>query len=1121
MNKYQFRDNQQNTYFQKLPFFKKEPNLRKLLGYSNSYLTPAPEPNNLKFSSTNTRTISHGSFGINIHTKLYRISEYLNKTNREINLFKTTNFFPRTKSMNEISYINKKDDLDKFKADTGQTYQNFFKKKKLEFRINNIIKLDLNKKNIDNNYFIKSESENNFDNDLDQLNDNNTTNEYIIKKINNYNLNLLKKSRYFSHTKYIINPKNKLNENKRQGSRSCSTKNISLENTGTTTSGKKTINDIRVEQLLNKHKNIEKNDKNINIEDNSGKVSEKGMEYEKNYKNKIDPLFYDFIPIILQHLKQKEAFEESYKDSEILYNKINSIYNNNKNLKNKSRFTTLKTKNGEFLFENPIIRYLFLEKTLYNLRHSVEFIDIKNQEELEQKVFKVIGDEYQKMKEKKFSYDIHDFITYGYEFDPKLLIKLKQDDHKFELKKFLNDQKMTMNKSIQKNSSTKLSVISNRGGLFTINKSDFKNIDKTLKSREEKSKSSSDGILTAIFKQQYFHNKIRKFEGLKFREKEREKYRQIDSNRDQNISNLILKDMEINNFMEEKINNYNDNNDKENDNDNENENILIGTGTTFQKNNEINKNIESDKDQEKSKNNDTNEKNVFPRSIFQNDTLRLIKPIDSGSLTTLTKQFLNDEKRHSNKKLIQKPKSRKKSVIENDNSDLNKIPSTQKSSIPKESNKVRLSKPSNSLKNLNIRKVKKKKKTNTIRKKSPPPSNIEPTEFDLIQSTVPLKPIEEEEKKETPKIEIKDQKDYEKYKEEAIKKNEMDKETKNNLINEIKKEDLKRSTMRKNADKINELQYSLNYRKQKTTNYDTFKKFEKIKKNDFVRKGSDDLINELKKMKEKGIEENKIEIEEEDDDEDEDEDESVSESLTSSDFNGLDNLDIMKDIENKGEVMKKKWMENSPRFKNRILELCNRRRNAISAESYKMLDNLTKNERIMSLNDRMKNVYAILKKKRKERKKNKRKKKRYFNFIGVDLTKVDEIEKQKKVYLYRLKEDIKYKISEGKYHLIEMENFKHFENAMNKFRLKDAFDPNKVKLYINLVKKYLHFYKVQLDNKEREKNDEDRINRFLRNLRQEVYETLPTVKLIQGRNCHARDYFQELQLLSEIHGFLM
>ena len=32
----------------------------------------------------------------------------------------------------------------------------------------------------------------------------------------------------------------------------------------------------------------------------------------------------------------------------------------------------------------------------------------------------------------------------------------------------------------------------------------------------------------------------------------------------------------------------------------------------------------------------------------------------------------------------------------------------------------------------------------------------------------------------------------------------------------------------------------------------------------------------------------------------------------------------------------------------------------------------------------------------------------------------------------REKEDIKYKISEGKYHMIEMDNFKHFENAMNK-----------------------------------------------------------------------------------------
>ena len=215
-------------------------------------------------------------------------------------------------------------------------------------------------------------------------------------------------------------------------------------------------------------------------------------------------------------------------------------------------------------------------------------------------------------------------------------------------------------------------------------------------------------------------------------------------------------------------------------------------------------------------------------------------------------------------------------------------------------------------------------------------------------------------------------------------------------------------------------------------------------------------------------------------------------------------------------------MENSPKFKNRFLDFNKTRRHGISATSYEMFDDISKNEKITKLSDKIKLMYERLKKKRKEKKKKKRKKKlNYFNFLGVDMTKINEIEKKKKVYLFRLKEDIKYKINEGKYHMIEMENFKRFENAMNKFRLKDSLDPKKVKLYINLVQKYLHYYKVELDNKEREKNDEDRINRFLRNLGQEIYETLPVVKDIKGRYCQAVDYFQELQKLSEIHGFLM
>ena len=103
--------------------------------------------------------------------------------------------------------------------------------------------------------------------------------------------------------------------------------------------------------------------------------------------------------------------------------------------------------------------------------------------------------------------------------------------------------------------------------------------------------------------------------------------------------------------------------------------------------------------------------------------------------------------------------------------------------------------------------------------------------------------------------------------------------------------------------------------------------------------------------------------------------------------------------------------------------------------------------------------------------------------------------------------------------MIEMDNFKTFEEAMNKFKLKNAKDIKKVKVYINLVEKYLHFYQIELDKKEKEKMDEDRINRFLRNLNQEMYVTLPYVRDVKGRYCHSVDYFKELQELSEYHGF--
>ena len=404
------------------------------------------------------------------------------------------------------------------------------------------------------------------------------------------------------------------------------------------------------------------------------------------------------------------------------------------------------------------------------------------------------------------------------------------------------------------------------------------------------------------------------------------------------------------------------------------------------------------------------------------------------------------------------------------------------------------------------KKKKKKKKVNKSSEKgskedsTPPP----PGDFDLINTGVIIPPPEK--KEEPPKKPIIRSKfDYERYKEEKIKQIELNRKSTSIIFDALKKQDIKKVITKKNSI-LNELIYSSNSKNDNQEENDERNKFEKIKKI------------EEKESSEESLEEEDINQMENEEEEEKEEKES---NYSSVDAEGLEELDISKDMENKG-VIKKNWMENSPKFKNKIIDFNNKRRYALTNNSHEMFDALIKNERIKNLNEKMKKVYDKIEKKRKDfeyKKKKKKKKKRPFSFEGVDLTSVSEIEKKKKIFLNRIKEDIKYKINDGKYHLIEMENFKIFDEAMDKFKLKTASNIRKVKIYINLVEKYLHFYQVELDNREKEKMDEDRINKFLRNLNREIYVTLPYVKEIQGRHCHSVDYFKELQELSKLHDF--
>ena len=1035
-----FKNNKkEKENFKKLPYIQKKINpIRTVLeSSSQSYSTLFPKKTNFYFNPRRSQGLPKEK---NINTKLYKVNDYLSMTNKDMNSFNNLNMTNRTRNKKEIN--NLKNNRSDIKQETAKAYTYLYRNSSTgnynistAASLNNKLNLNLfnNKSNIFNNDSTSNQTINNFN----MYNNNNID---VIKKLNDYNLNLLKKSRYFSKTKYINGIKNKIKENQKHINKSLSTKNISLENTHYN-SARKTFNEMIVGNLMDKHQNIDEYKKVKNNEDNNmKKKQETGVNTDTTKIN--SAIFYDFIPIILQHMKQKETLDEINKEQENiwLYDKMNNIFNTNSTEGTKGNFI----KNKKNILENPIIKYLFLERTLYNLRHTVKFVDIKNREEFEEKVLKVMGEEYAKLENKQNIYDIHDFITYGFELDPKFFINLKQFKRQINLK---NSLLADFNKMQNKKEELKLSLShykTRTGGFFTTNKSDFKT-DENKNNNDSNNKSRSEGVslLNKIMVTTKIPNKIRKFEGLQKNEKKISIIKKPEENKDKN-------------------NNINDKDKKAENENNKMGNIYLDI-------NNLAPNIGFSKLAQELLEDDSNENVKNYNTIKINEKFNPNRNhIDLYDITHIVNDVQTKDKmkkKHGNKYL--------------------KIYSVKKKK-PKKKKKVEKSKSS--------------EKEEEIKEEMPK------IDFDLIKSTIII-PKQEEIKKEEPKKEIKSKFDYERYKKEKIKEIELDKKSKSKIFDALKKQDVKRPIQKKNS-MLNEIFYSSNYNDNKSDDIGKFKKFEKIKKieekkNEGEREEGEDIITQLKKLKKK---------------EKENEEGEQSESIFSSDDEEMEELDMSKDMENNGDIMKKKWMDNSPKFKNRIIDF-NRRRMGISNESHEMFDELIKNEKIESLNDKMKKLYDKIDKKRKSVDSKKKRKKRIYTFVGVDLSSIQEIEKKKKIFLNRIKEDIKYKINEGKYHMIEMDNFKNFEEAMNKFKLKSSSDEKKVKLYINLVEKYLHFYQTDLDKKEKEKMDEDRINRFIRNLKQEIYITLPYVKEVQGRYCHSVDYFKELQELSEYHGF--
>ena len=135
----------------------------------------------------------------------------------------------------------------------------------------------------------------------------------------------------------------------------------------------------------------------------------------------------------------------------------------------------------------------------------------------------------------------------------------------------------------------------------------------------------------------------------------------------------------------------------------------------------------------------------------------------------------------------------------------------------------------------------------------------------------------------------------------------------------------------------------------------------------------------------------------------------------------------------------------------------------------------------------------------------------------VNINTIEDIEYKKNVLLYKMKEDIKSKIKEGKYDMNELENFNKFEDNINQYHLNHGSkDINQVKDYFLLLSKKFSEYQEIMNDKETRLIEQERINKFLADLNFELDYNIPEALLKKGRRCRSSNLYKRLITLSEI-----
>ena len=793
------------------------------------------------------------------------------------------------------------------------------------------------------------------------------------------------------------------------------------------------------------------NNKNIgNKEENSASNINLNNKNDKYQSEKAK--FYDFLPLLLSHIKNKKTEEEIYEEYK-------------KSLLNKKQGQSSKPKNDIIDKNNknnhPLIKYLFLENIINKIKHLVQFINIQTREEIEQSVIKIIGEEYSKLKDKNNNTYIKKegkFLSLGYEYFPKNKIK------NYYYKK---DKEQQTTKIIDKNN------------IFFIGE---KKLNNNFFSYSKNSKvNNNDDIDISATKKIFIKTGF------------------FGRNKKNFIKNFIEKKKEGKDYHIEKENNKKDKNDI-----NEKKDIIEKKEENSEiKQNELKK-LKIKKQGKKFR--FVSQKSFTPNLLRMN----LFEDIEEGENN---KNLDTIELMKNNSKLYEKYKEDiKKRLL------YNKMNNKQINKENNEKNKVdndilvnnKKSKEEKNKFNIKKNKTKKKKKNKNIKAKKK--EILEYSEEEEIEEE------EEEEKEEDINEEIEEKKEEDN--ESILTKEDIENSKKARKINKKNKKILKKGK-KKNEKKLKsfmkELSLNENINNEKKDSKKGISDNESISQDQKIcssssKEKSQSLNNEKKEEKKSSESNSEDNIDENDNqtNNEENEDEEDSEKIKVSSLSeSSDELEELMDLKH---LMKTKTKKES--FDLEKKKLLYKRRGGRLFSSVEIFKDLIKNQEIINLNRKIKKIYDKIDKKRKKDEFNKKRNKYYiFSFVGADLNNIEEIEKIKKMNLARLKLEIRNKISQGKYHIYEIENFEIFENTVNKIKLDKLYgDKKRVKQYVHYLEKYFQMFYNDLIDRERHKKEEYRINKFLNELKYEVGEVIPYVKNEKGRHCRSKDYNKDINM---------